>query len=262
MRVFFLKEQTSKYPLHVMQAVKASHGAGKSSAELDQLIERMQMTEVMDCYLESLNMEKDGKTVRQAVYEVYGIDLTLISNKNYGNKLNSYHPSVMESLRFSLGVDRDSTEMDAHIMSLKKNEVMDRFMEAHDLSLSGAESRLLINQIYGVNLDGISGLEHANSRITIQSKGQWVLRGEKDLFVVSSSLDDVELYVFPSAYYAESTGTDQVPVSLAKQLVEMGYSYDASNNQYVYRNPTGESVPDHLKGQVLVKVADTIKSEF
>ncbi|MDX1805775.1 MAG: hypothetical protein R3267_01960 [Paenisporosarcina sp.] len=215
----------------------------------------MPKVEVMDRYLESTGKLK-GKEIREAIKDVFGADLNYISEKNYGSKLSIYHVSVMESLRISLNVDSNSTELDAQIMAMTKNEVMDRFMEVHDFSLTGAQIRVLINQIFGVNLDGISGLEHL--RISIYSKGLWILQGDTDLFVVSSSLDDVELYVASTDYFEETSGSNQLPDSLKQKLISIGFSYDADLDQFVYRNPTNESVPDAFKGQVIGSVVGTV----
>jgi hypothetical protein len=144
-------------------------------------------------------------------------------------------------------------------MAMTKTEVMDRYIEVHEYSLTGAECRVLINQIFGVNLDGISGLEH--SKVSIYSKGQWILQGDTNLFTISSSLDDVELYVTTTNYYVESVGSKQLPDSLKQKLISMGFTYDADQNQFIYRNPTNESVPDAYKGQVIGKILESV-AEF
>ena len=215
----------------------------------------MSKVEVMDKYLESSSKLK-GKEVRAIVKDVFGADLNYISEKNYGSKLSIYDVSIMESLRISLNGDSNSTELDAQIMDMPKNEVMDRFIEVNDSSLTGAQIRVLINQIFGVNLDGISGLEHLS--ISIYSKGLWILQKDTDLFIVSSSLDDVELYVSSTDYFEETTGSNQLPESLKQNLISIGFSYDAELDQFVYRNSTNESVPDAFKGQVVGSVVGTV----
>lgn len=230
-----------------MEAFRLNNGEEKISTNMPKV-------EVMDRYLESTGKLK-GKEIREAIKDIFGADLNYISEKNYGSKLSIYHVSVMESLRISLNVDFNSTELDAQIMAMTKNEVMDRFIEVHDFSLSGAQIRVLINQIFGVNLDGISGLEHL--RISIYSKGLWILQGDTDLFVVSSSLDDVELYVASTDYFKANSG-NKLPDSLKQKLISIGFSYDADLDQFVYRNPANESVPDAFKGQVIGSVVGTV----
>lgn len=234
-----------------MEEFRLSQGEERKST----VIANMPKVEVMDRYLESSSKLK-GKEVREAVKEVFGADLNYISEKNYGSKLSIYNDSVMESLRISFNGDSNSTELDAQIMAMPKNEVMDRFIEVHNYSLTGAQIRVLINQIFGVNLDGISSLEHLS--ISIYSKGLWILQSDTDLFVVSSSLDDVELYVSSTDYFEETTGSNHVPDSLKQNLISIGFSYDADLDQFGYRNPTNESVPDAFKGQVVGSVVGTI----
>lgn len=216
--------------------------------------------EKMDKSLEALSKEVTGKEVREVITATYGIDLNYISEKNYGSKLSAYHTSVMENLRRSLNIEIGSMEMDAQIMAMKKNEVMDRYIEVHDQSLTGAEFRELANQIYGTNLTGISALEH--SRLSIYSKGQWITKGDKDLFIVSSSLDDVELYVSATETFEEITGSNKLPEKLRQTLISYGFTFDAEQDRFVFRNTTDESVPDAFKGQVLGAVLETIQTEY
>ena len=233
-----------------------SQSVEKKSTELVRIKENMSKVEKMDRYLKSLGNKTNGKKVRETVKVVFVADLNYISEKNYGSNLTVYNIAVMESLRISLNVDSNSSECDAQIMAMTKNEVMDRYIEVHEYSLTGAECRVLINQIFGVNLDGISGLEH--SKVSIYSKGQWILQGDTDLLIVSSSLDDLELYIATTEYFEVTSGSKQFPESLKQKLLSSGFSYDADLNQYVYRNPTNESVPDAFKGQVLGSVLGTI----
>lgn len=229
------------------------------SSELDCVKENVSKVEVMDRYLKSVGHKTNGKEIRETVKIVFGIDLNYVSEKNYGNKLSVYNVAVMESLRISLNVDAKSSECDVQIMAMTKNEVMDRYIEVHEYSLTGAECRVLINQIFGVNLDGISGLEH--SKVSIYSKGQWILQGDTNLFIISSSLDDVELYVATTNYYEESVGSNQLPDTLKQKLIRIGFTYDADQNRFIYRNPTNESVPDAFKGQVIGNILESV-AEF
>jgi hypothetical protein len=253
-------EQTTKYPSKVMKTVRLSLGVEKHDTSSDSQINAMSQVEVMDRYLGSFGKKVKGKEVRKAVNAVFEIDLNTISEKNYGSKLIAYHVSVMESVRVSLDIAPDSTELDAQIMSMPKAEVMDRYIQVHDYSLTGAENRLLINQIFGVNLTGISGLEYA--QLSINSKGQWVIQNDNDLFVISSSLDDVSLYVETTDYFAEQTGSSELPDSLKEKLTSTGFFYDEITGKYTYTNPTGESAPDAFKGQTIGAILTTINTEY
>lgn len=244
------QHQTTKYPAKVMQEVRESLGIHKHSTELDSQIETMRQVDVMDKYLESFGKKVKGKEVRKAVQGVFNIDLDDVSKNNYGNKLVSYEPVIMETLRDSLGLT------DAQIMELPKAEVMDAYIKAQGYDLTGAERRVLINQIFGVNLDGISGLE--GKQLGIYSKGAWVINTPTDLLVISSSHDDVELYVNTTDYWEQVTGTNQVPDSLKQYFVDNGFTYDEATDKYTWVNPTGESAPDAFKSQTIGNLLQTI----
>lgn len=252
--------QTTKYPRKVMQTVRMSFGISKHSPALDSQINEMPKVEVMDRYLVSFGKKVKGKEVREAVEDVFNVDLNRISENNYGNKLTSYHEDVMSSVRESLRIPSDSTKLDKKIMNMPKAEVMDRYISVHNDWLTGAEDRILINQIFGVNLDGISGAERA--RMSIQSKGEWILQNDNDLFVISSSLDDVSLYVSATDYFIANTGSNEFPTSLKEKLIGFGFTYDEAFERYSYTNPTGESAPESFKSPTINAILTTIATEY
>lgn len=253
-------KEEAKYSKQVMRAVREDLGVDKKSTEFDSIIEKMPKVEVMDRYLASFGKKVKGNEVRQAIKEVFFVDLDIISKNNYGSQLAIYPEEVMKSLRASFNETPASTKQDARIMELKKNEVMDRYIKEHDSKLNGAQNRVLVNQIFGVNLDGISTLEHA--QLAISSKGQWILKSDADLFILKSSLDDVDVSVYATAYFEQLTGSKQLPESLKTKLMNLGFTYNEETGILYYINPTGESVPDAFKGQVLGIIVGTIKAEY
>lgn len=253
-------EQTTKYPSKVMETVRLSLDVDAYSTELDRQINVMSQVTAMDKYLVSFGDKLEGSEVREAVNEVFNINLNTISEMNYGSKLSIYPVFIMESVRESLNISPDSTELDAQIMNMPKAEIMDRHIQVHGNSLTGAENRVLINEIFGVNLDGISGAEHG--QLSINSKGQWIIQNDNDLFVISSSLDDVSLYVNTTDYFKELTGSSEVPDSLRAKLISYGFIYDEVSGQLTYTNPTGESAPDAFKSQTIGAIVTTISTEY
>lgn len=253
-------EQDAKYSKKVMRAVRESLGADAKSTKVDGLIEKMPKVEAMDRYLASFSKKLKGQEVRLAVEEIFEVDLDIISKNNYGSQLAIYPEGVMQTLRASFKEAPTFTKQDARIMKLKKNDVMDRYIKEHDYKLSGAESRILINQIFGVNLDGISTLEH--SQLAISSKGQWILKSDTDLFILESSLDDVDVSVYATPYFEQVTGSNELPESLKTKLMSLGFTYKQESSLLYYKNPTGESVPDAFKGQVLGIIVGTIMTEY
>lgn len=251
---------TTKYTHKVMKVLRVSLGMDKHSTEKDEVIRTMNKAEVMDRYLSSQGKKVKGNEVRKAVELIFDIDLDLISKQGIGTTVSSYDRSVMETLRLDLGLDKNDTSRDQDIMAMKKNHVMDRYSKMHGYKLSSSEYRVLINKIYGVNLDGIASLEHA--QVAIHSKGQWILKSDQDLIILRSSLDDVEVFVAPTDYYTTLTGSTELPASLIAKLTNMGFTYDEPTNAYYYANPTGESIPDAFKGQTLGTIVGTIITEF
>lgn len=253
-------EQTTKYTYKVMKVLRVSLGVDKHSTVKDDEIASMNKAEVMNRYLSSQGKKVKGNEVRKAVELIFNIDLDFISKQGIGTTVSSYDAAVMEILRLDLGLERDDISRDQDIMAMKKNHVMDRYSKMFGYKLSGPEYRVLINQIYGVNLDGIANLEHA--QVAIYSKGQWILKSDQDLIILRSSLDDVEVFVAPTDYYTALTGSTELPASLIVKLASMGFTYDESTNAYYYANPTGESIPDAFKGQTLGTIVGTIANEF
>jgi len=249
--------EKTKYDVKVMEILRSSLGVDNHSTELDNQIHTMKRVEVMDNFLKIFGGKLMGREVREAVQMIFGIDLEKISANNYGNKLSSYDSEIIEALRLSLNLTPDSPKVKSVIMNLSKVEVMDRFMEIYDFALTGPECRVLINQIFGVNLDGLSRLEH--KQLSIYSKGAWVLQNDEDLFFVSSSFDDASLYVDTTTYYKELIGTDELPATLEENLIQLGFTYDESAGYYTYTNSIGESVPDTFKTQTIGAVIQAIQ---
>lgn len=252
--------QENKYPINVMFALRESLGVNKFSEELDHEINIMPKVEVMDRHLLSLGEELDSFETRESVQAIFNINLDYISENNFGSKLNKYNEEVMMNVRASLGIDPQSTELDILIMDMPKNEIMDRYFINKHNKVSSQEARNVINYIYGVNLNGISSIEYA--RLSIFSKGQWVIHNDTNIFIVSSSNDDTELYVAPTQYYKEKTGNEQLPDSLISDLVSIGFVYDSTLETYIYRSLNNESVPDSVKGQVMGTVVQTINTHY
>jgi hypothetical protein len=237
-----------KYDKKVTKLVNENLEAEKHTSETVNIINDIPKAEVMDKYLEELNGKKTGPRIRDAVDRIFEIDIDYVSKNNYGNTLSSYEKSIMQDVRASFQLDPESEMRDGQIMELKKNQVMDRVVRQRG-DVDGAEARVIINQIFGINLNGISGLEGA--QLGIFSKGQWIIKSENDLFIISSSTDDVELYVYATDYYEEKFGTYELPESLKRELERLEFVYDADKKQYTWINPTGESAPDVFKTEAI-----------
>jgi hypothetical protein len=72
----------------------------------------------------------------------------------------------------------------------------------------------------------------------------------------------VELYVTATETFEEISGSDELPEKLKQTLISYGFTYESDQHRFVFRNPTDESVPDAIKGQVLGAVLETIQTEY
>lgn len=189
---------------------------------------------------------------------------------SYGKKISSSEICHVVDLIFKVNLDEipifsKEKEKAAGISSsvgnaLASREAIDSHLNQCDKEITGAEIRKIINEIFGVNLDAISSLEGA--RISLYSKGQWIVQHEKDLFVVYTGASDVDVKVFPTNYFTEQTGLVELPTDLQHSLTSIGYYFDEKIDSYYFLNPTGEAVPDDFKGKTIGAILGVIKQSF
>ncbi|WP_248926036.1 hypothetical protein [Paenibacillus hamazuiensis] len=253
-------EERMKYPSDVMKAVRKRLGTSPDSADSDSQIEHMLKTEIMDIYLESKEIRADGRTIREVVNDVFGISLDTISASGEGSLVASYPADIMEGVRMTLNIDPASAELDTRIMSMSKTEVMDRFLDAYGKPIAGSEVRRVINEIFGLNLNGLAALEKA--KLSIFSKGQWMTRNSGDMIEVITGKGDVDVSVGVTDHYEEIVGTDQLPEEIQRFMSDLGFAYIPDKKTYYYSNPAGESVPDSFKGQLIGKLTAYIRDHF
>jgi hypothetical protein len=253
-------EETSKYPIDVMKAVRRHLGLKPNSMELDNHINFMPKTEIMDIVLASKQNKSKGKVIREAVDDIFKLSLDTISKNGEGSILISYPTNIMEGVRKTLRIDQSSTELDTKIMDMTKVEVMDKFLRSYGSDISGSESRRIINEIFGINLSGIDSL--AKARLSLFSKGQWITQNSTDVFVILTGKGDVDVSVGVTSYFVQKTGSDQLPVEIQNFLTNLGFAYKIGTKSYTYTNPSGQSVPDSFKGQLIGKLVSYINDHY
>lgn len=184
---------------------------------------------------------------------------------SYGKGISSSEICHVVDLVFKINLDKTpilskgKEEVDG-ISSSTGREVIDSYLNQYDRDITGAEIRKIINEIFGVNLEGISSLEGA--RISLYSKGQWIVQHEKDLIVVYTGASDVDVKVFPTNYFTEQTGLVALPSDLQHALTSIGYHFDEKIDSYYFSNPTGEAVPDTFKGKTIGAIRGVIQHSF
>ncbi|MEC0371017.1 hypothetical protein [Paenibacillus chibensis] len=217
---------------------------GASSSELDERRSEMSKAQIMDAYLQSLEGEITGDVIHEAVLRIFEIDLDSVSLLSKGEE---------EALAASEAAKAEA----ARSSSLQPRFIIDSRL-AGGGDWSGPEIRSLLNHLFGVNLDAISSMGKA--RISLYSKGQWIVRHDDDLFLVYTGAGDVDVHVHPTDYYKEHTGTDKLPADLQHALQGLGYRFDAEDNGYSYAHPQGQAIPDAFKGQTMGAIMAAVRA--
>ncbi|MEC3884237.1 hypothetical protein VKA52_10910 [Halobacillus sp. HZG1] len=216
-------------------------------------IQSLSKVEAMDLYLDRNNKKVRPSEIRAIVDGVFGIDLEAVSELGVGKQTSTYSDDVLQRVREAL----EEQVSDEAIIDMAKVEVMDLYWETYNGRMTGEEMRTMINAIFGINLSGISGLE--GTGVALFSKNQWISRYEHDLFVVHTGADDVDVWIYPTDYYKNQTGMEEIPQELETSLTALGFGYSEEKDALYYANPKGESVPDNFKGKTMGTVIGFIK---
>ncbi|NRF95568.1 hypothetical protein HQN89_32540 [Paenibacillus frigoriresistens] len=255
-----VENQTTKYPIDVMKVIRKSLGGKANSSELDNQINNMTKIEVMDRYFYSSQKTWKGEGIRKSIDKIFKINLDTLSANGEGSVLKSYSNDIMEGVRKNLKIDPASTQLDKEIMAMPKAEVMDRFLKSYSGKISSLEIRTVVNEIFGVNLVGISSLDKA--RLSLFSKGQWMSKNDSDIFAVVVEKGDMDLRVEATPYFIKKIGTSKLPDELDVFLKNLGFTLDTETNVYKYSSQTGESVPDSFKTKLIGTLIKSIHDNY
>lgn len=188
----------------------------------------MTKIEMMDKYLSS--SEISTSEICTIVNKIFGIDLDDVSI------LHNKHTESANT------IDARAT--------------IDIYLDQDEKKMTGEEIRNMLNQIFGINLNAIAALEQ--ERISLYSKGQWVLKNDKDLFIVYTGIEDIDVKVLPTKYFTEQTGLEVLPSELQRILSSIGFYYDKEIQSYYFANPTGKAVTDDFKAQTIGAIVEVI----
>ena len=238
---------SSTYSTEIREVIKnALRLTGKFlEPQLNEQIDRMTKIAVMDTYLDWHGDRISSTEIFKVVKQVFKLDLDAISGLS-NKKLGTFEvPSP--------------TDMDTSIMPLSR-VVIDLYLIHCDNKITGVEVRGMINHFFGVNLDGVASLEKA--RISLYSKGQWVVQNEKDLFVVHTGTGDIDVKVFSTEYFSAQTGLEELPNELQQSLTQIGFAYDVKSESYYFSNPTSQAVSDAFKGQTIGAIVEAVHKSY
>ncbi|TDL31388.1 hypothetical protein E2R51_13545 [Jeotgalibacillus sp. S-D1] len=205
---------------------------------MNTLFETLTKAEKMDSLITNETKVTPSR-IYSIVNQVFNINLVEISHR-----YEEYNPLADES----------------PTPSLPKIQLLDRKIEENEVHKNGPLVRTLINDVFGVNLGGISSLE--NSGISIYSKGQWICQSPNDLFIVQTELGDVDVTILPTPYFYEYTESKNISESMQHSLGTLGYTYIKEKDILYYKNPINKSVPDSFKGQTMGAVMKIIKEDY
>lgn len=218
-----------------------------SPAELEERRSQMNKAQIMDAYLKSFGGEITGDVIHKIILYMFEIDLDAVSLLLDGGK---------ETLATAQNTEAGTSLYSGPL----PRAVMDSRLTEYGGHITGPEIRSMLNQLFGVNLDAISSLEKA--RISLFSKDQWIVQHEHDLFVVYTGEGDVDVKVYPTSYFMEQTGQNELPAELRHTLQSLGYQLDAKRTSCYYADPDGQAVPDTFKGQTMGAIMATIRSTY
>lgn len=249
-----------KYSEQIVEGVfKSLRKQEKGPLEFSEALERMNSmskVEVMDTYLGQNNKNVKPEEIRLVVQQIYDIDLEAVSELGAGKQTSTYSDDVLQKVK-----QASNEEVTAeNIQDMSKMEVMDLYWKAFEGKMTGDDMRGMINAVFGINLKGISDLE--GTGVSLYSKEQWISQYDKDLFVVHTGADDVDVWVYPTQYLKEQAGIENNPRSLELALTKLGFEYSEEVDALYYSNPAGKSVPDNFKGQTLGTIIGVIKEEY
>ncbi|MDR0269654.1 hypothetical protein [Paenibacillus sp.] len=242
---------TVNIPSFIMEGVNKTLAAdmpNAGSTELEQHRKQMSKAQFMDSYLASFTGELTGAVIRDVVLHIFGMDLDNVSLLTEGKG---------ETASAVLGREQESCPDDG---SLSRNAINPQ-LAAYGRRMTGPEIRSMLNDLFGVNLDAISALEKA--KISLFSKGQWVVKHDHDLFVVYTGAGDVDVTVYPTFYFTERTGMSGLPEDLKHALIQLGYcDKQHGDRSLYYTSPDGQAIPDAFKGQTMGAIMATIRSFY
>lgn len=254
--------------------------------DYNKIINAMPKVEVMNKYLDYYGEEISGPEIRRVVNEIFDIDLDAVSEEGHGKLTSMYPEEIMQGVRKEikdnddyedylenyfedneLNEDNDNEEetesiekLNNFIMTLSKVEVMDLYLNYYGEEISSNEIQRVINDIFGVNLPGISSLEFI--RVSLFSKGKWISQYERDLFVVYTNKNDIDVYIYPTEYFKEKTGLTELPAELVDKLKALGFYFNEEIGHYYYEETSGGSVPASFKTKTMSAIAEVVMKYY
>jgi hypothetical protein len=248
------KEDDEKYPFYIRKVLQ-----NRTNSFNDSKINNLSKMDALNVFFNDPNVTLTGTTFRKAITDIFGLNLIEISNDGEGAKLSIYPEEIMTGVTKALDQEARSIETDQHIMTFKKAEVMDLYLSIKP-NYSLEDLVRTVNLVYGINLPGISSLEHA--RISLYTKSQWLIKNDHDLVVIYTGKGDIDVKVYPTPLFTSITGLSEFPEELKNKLISLGYQYNKVENEFYYCSPNNESVPNIFKEKTIKTICAFIDRQF
>jgi len=205
-----------------------------SDVALDNYINNMTKIDIMDAYINWHNNKITSQIIFESIAQAFKFSLELVPVLTT-EKLSTFELPFPKN--------REASSMPS------SETILDLYLDHHHYKVTGTEVRTMINHFFGMNLVGIASL--GTSRISLFSKNQWLVKNEKDLFVIHTGIRDVDVKIYTTSYFVKQTGSKDLPAELKQSLTQIGFSYNEAISNYYFINPSGQSVSNAFKGQTI-----------
>lgn len=224
------------YSYEIQNIVKSSHQLDTriSETELIDYISKLAKIDVMDMYIDQYKDKVTSLVIYEAIAQAFKFHLERVPVLTT-EKIGTFEMPPLTDLETC--------------SSLSSQVILDLYLAHHNHHVTGDEVRTMINHYFGMNLVGIDGL--GKTRISLYSKGQWLVKDDKDLFVIHTGTKDVDVKIYCTDYFMARTGLKNIPIELQQSLAGLGYSYSSQVDAYYYSNPSGLTVSNAFKGKTI-----------
>lgn len=234
------------YSYELQNIIKHSHHLDQGLSEVDVIdyISKLPKIDVMDMYIDHHTGNVTSPVIYKAISQAFGFNLERV-------------PVLTKEKIRTFEIPLSTNLEDCN--SFPSETILDLYLAHHHHHVTGDDMRTMINHYFGMNLAGIDGL--GKTRISLYSKGQWLVKDEKDLFVIHTGTKDVNVKIYGTNYFKEHTGSINIPTELQQSLTNLGYSYNQQVDTYYFSNPSGLSVTNAFKGETIeaiIRVTNTV----
>lgn len=207
---------------------------GKDEASIEESLVEMSKIEAMDRYFSAEKVKVTTESITHFIQHAFYIDLDKAYLLDTETEKNLIEPSPKAAITWCI-----------------ENQPQD---------WTGEQIRILLKKLFGINTNGISNIE--NKRISLYSKKQWILKQDNDLFVVSTGVKDVDVYILATDYFKQETGLEGLPEDLHENLNTLGFTYNQEKMCYYYCTGNDQPVEDSFKGQVLNSLIEVVNRRY